>query len=417
MDKKRVDVEDRKARRRYQAGIAACAVIGLTIFGATRLESAAPSADRSGLWIDTVKRGEMLREVRAQGLLVPSEIRWVAAETSARVEKILVKPGAEVTAETVIMQLSNPEVTDHLLTAQTQLSAALADMTAQRVDLESQALDHRSALASAEAEYEVAHMQAEAETELTRQGIISKLQSRQSTLKARQLELRVEIEKERVGKLQQNIEAQLSAARARIRQMQNTLALRERQAGAFSVRAGISGVLQQVAVEEGQQVVAGGNLARVARPDVLVAELNVAETQAKDIALGQAVKIDTRNGVVAGVVARIDPAVRNGTVIVDVDLRGPLPSGSRPDLSVDATVEVERLQNVLYIGRPSYGQPNTRATVFRLDSGEGTARRVPIQFGRDSVSSIEILEGLSDGEKVILSDVSDWQDHDRIQLN
>lgn len=417
MDIQRDDVKRKRIRRRYQLGVAIAAILAVSALGMTRLESAAPSVDRGGVWIDTVKRGEMLRQVRGQGVLVPKEIRWVAAETAARVERILVKPGAVVTPETVIMELSNPEVTDQLLTARTQLSAALADLTAKRVDLESQALDQRATLASADAEFEGARMQADAEGELTKQGIISKLQSRQSELKARQLGLRVEIERERIAKFQQNIEAQLSAARARIQQMQNTLTLRQRHADAFAVKAGISGVLQQVAVEEGQQVLAGSNLARVARPDILMAELSIAETQAKDVAIGQSVKIDTRNGVVPGKVARIDPAVRNGAVLVDVDLIGSLPQGARPDLSVDATVEIERLRDVMYIGRPAFGQPDTRTTVFRLDSDGVVARRVPIQLGRSSVSSIEIVKGLREGEKVILSDVSAWEEHDRIELN
>lgn len=417
MDIQREDVKQKRVRRRYQLGTATVVLLAASVFGVNQLESAAPSVDRSGLWIDTVKRGEMLREVRGQGVLVPKEIRWVAAETAARVERVLVKPGAVVTPATVIMELSNPEVTDQLLTAQTQLSAALADLTAKRVDLESQALDQRATLATAEAEFEGASMQADAESELTKKGIISKLQSRQSELKARQLGLRVEIERERIAKFQQNIEAQLSAARARIQQMQNTLTLRQRHADAFAVKAGIGGVLQQVAVEEGQQILAGSNLARVARPDVLMAELSIAEIQAKDVAIGQNVRIDTRNGVVPGKVVRIDPAVSNGAVLVDVDLIGPLPPGARPDLSVDATVEIERLRDVMFVGRPAFGQPDTRTTVFRLDNDGIVARRVPIQLGRSSVSSIEILQGLREGEKVILSDVSTWEEHDRIELN
>jgi HlyD family secretion protein len=368
------------------------------------------------VWIDTVKRGQMLREVRGPGTLVPKEIRWIAAETNARIERVVVKPGAIVASDSVILELSNPEVIDTLLAAQSALTAAQADLTARRVGLENQLLDIESVIASIEAEHEAALLRAEAEGSLNQKGIVSNLQFQQTQLSARQFGKRLQIERQRAVQFRRNITAQVAAEGARISQLENTAALRQRQADALKVRAGIDGVLQQVPVEEGQQVVAGTNLARVARPDVLMAELRVAETQAKDIVIGQQVKVDTRNGVVAGSVARIDPAVLNGSVQVDVDLLGALPPGARPDLSVDGTIEIERLPDVLYVGRPAFGQPETQATLFRLDAEGSIARRVPIQLGRASVSLIEVQQGLAVGDRVVLSDTSQWDRFDRIKL-
>lgn len=420
MDISRPDLKQKKRRKQILLGVSGAAVVLIGILGLSHLEPAAPGVDRSTVWLDTVKRGEMLREVRGPGTLVPKEIRWIAAETAARVERIVAKPGATVAPDTVILELSNPEVDDQLLAAKAALRAAEADFTASRVDLENQLLDQQANVATTEADYEGARLQAEAEGELNRKGIISTLQFRQSELRAKQLETRLAIARERAAKFRQNIDAQLAAQRARIEQLENTVALRQRQADSLRVRAGIAGVLQQVPVEEGQQVIAGTNLARVARPDVLMAELRIAETQAKDIVVGQLVRVDTRtgqNGVVQGRVVRIDPAVLNGTVQVDVDFEGALPAGARPDLSVDGVVEIERLPDVLYVGRPAFGQPNSTTSLFRLDREGEMARRVPVGLGRASVSVIEITQGLQEGDQVVLSDTSTWDDYDRIQLN
>ena len=417
MDIARPDIKQKKRKKQIALGIAGGVVVLLGVLGLSRIEPAAPSVDKSSVWMDQVKRGEMLREVRGPGTLVPKEIRWIAAETNARVERIVVKPGATVETDTVVLELSNPEVDEQLLSAQTALAAAQADYTAQAVNLENQALDQQSLVATAESDYESARLQAEAEGELNRRGIVSSIQYRQSKLRADNLKVRLGIEKERATKFSQNIDAQLAAARARIGQLTNTLALRQRQADALHVKAGIAGVLQQVPVEEGQQVVAGTNLARVARPDVLMAELRIAETQAKDIALNQKVSVDTRNGIVPGHVMRIDPAVLNGTVQIDVEIDGALPPGARPDLSVDGTVEIERLPNVLYVGRPAFGQPNSAVTLFKLDADGGVARRVPVKLGRASVSVVEIEQGLREGDRVVLSDTSQWDEYDRIRLN
>lgn len=417
MDIQRIDLKQRKRRRQalwIGGGLLAAIIAGI---GISRLEPAAPGVDRSSLWMDTVKRGEMLREVRGPGTLVPKEIRWIAAETSARVERIVVRPGAMVEPDTVILELSNPEVVDLQLAAQSALVAAEADYMARRMTLESQLLDQRANLAGVEADFESARLQAEAEGELADKGIIPAIQYRRSQLVSEQLKLRVGIEKERISKFEQTITAQLAADRARMDQLRNAAELRKRQAEALQLRAGIAGVLQQVPVQEGQQVAPGTNLARVAKPGELMAELRIAETQAKDILIGQPVRVDTRNGIVPGQVTRIDPAVLNGTVLVDVELEGPLPPGARPDLSVDGTVEIERLSDVLYVGRPAYGQPDSQVRLFRLDPEGRIARRIPVRLGRASVSLIEVTEGLQVGDEIVLSDTSQWDEYDRLKLN
>jgi HlyD family secretion protein len=417
MDIQRADLKLKKRRRQFLFGGAGIVlVLGLGVWIST-LDAAAPNVDRSSLWLDSVKRGEMLREVRGPGLLVPKEIRWIAAETPARVERIVVKPGAAVEPDTVILELSNPEVSEAQLAAQSALTAAEADLAAQRMTLESQWLDQKANLAAVEAEYESARLQTEAEAELAEKGIIPKIQYRRSQLSSDQLKVRLDIEKERVAKFGQTMSSQLVATRARTEQLRNTADLRARQLDGLKVRAGIAGVLQQVPVEEGQQVAAGVNLARVARPDVLMAELRIPETQVKDVTIGQDVKVDTRNGIVPGKVMRIDPAVLNGTVLVDVDLVGALPPGARPDLSVDGTIQIERLADVLYVGRPAYGQPESEVRLFKLDPASGIAQRVPVRLGRASVNLIEIQQGLQPGDQIILSDTSQWDEYDRLRIN
>lgn len=416
MDIARPELKQQRQRRRLLIGIAGA--LGLAVVAAliARLEPAAPQVDRQTVWIDTVKRGDLLREVRGPGSLVPKEIRWIAADAAARVERVLVRPGAAVQADTLILELRNPEIDDQMLAARAGLEAAKADLEARRIALLSQVLDQQANLASVQADHEGAKLQAEAEAELNRRGIVSALQFRQSQLRADQLAVRLDIERQRVTMLRSNLDAQLAAERARLDQLKNTYELRQRQAEALNVRAGMSGILQIIAVEEGQQVAPGANLARVARPDVLRAELRVPETQAKDIKLDQPVRVDTRNGVVDGHVVRIDPAVLNGTVQVDVDLDGTLPAGARPDLSVDGTIEIEKLSDVLYVGRPAFGQSETTTTLFRLDAEGESAQRVPVQLGRASVSLIEVSRGLEVGDRVILSDTTSYDQHDRLRL-
>jgi len=417
MDIQRSDLKQRKRRRQVLfVAIGAAALLAVGV-GVARLEPAAPGVERSSLWLDTVKRGEMLREVRGPGTLVPREIRWIAAITAGRVERIVARPGAAVEPDTVILELSNPEVVEQQLAAESALAAAEADYAARVMTLESQLLDQRANFAAVKAEYESARLQAEAEKDLADKGIISRIQYRRSQLAEEQLKVRLDIEQQRLAKLDQTHDAQLAADRARIEQLRNAAELRRRQAESLQVRAGIAGVLQLVPVEAGQQVAPGTNLARVARPDELMAELRIPETQVKDVAIGQSVRVDTRNGIVPGRVTRIDPSVQNGTVLVDVDLTGPLPPGARPDLSVDGTIEIERLDDVLYVGRPAYGQPESEVRLFRLDPESGMASRVPVRLGRASVSLIEVQQGLSPGDQIILSDTSQWDDYDRLSID
>ncbi|HJT97628.1 MAG TPA: HlyD family efflux transporter periplasmic adaptor subunit [Rhodanobacteraceae bacterium] len=416
MDIARPELKLRKRRRQYViGGVVAVLLLG-AVAGLSALGPAIPSVERSSVLVDQVKRGELLREVRGPGTLVPKEIRWIAAETAAHVEHIVIKPGAEVKPDTVILELANPEVDDQLLAAKTAVTAAESDLAAKRTDLNSKLLDEQSAFAQAKSDYETARMQAEAEKPVAEKGVIPAVQYKKSLVVLDQYKDRMEIEEQRVVEFRRNIESQLAAEKARLDQLVATRELRQRQADALHVRAGIAGILQQVPVEEGQQVAAGANLARVARPGELMAELRIAETQAKDVALGQPVKVDTRNGIIDGKVLRVDPAVQNGTVQVDVDLVGKLPSGARPDLSVDGTIEIERLPNVLYVGRPAFGQADSQVRLFKLDANSEVASRVPVELGKSSVNLIEIVKGLDVGDRVILSDTSAFDQHDRVRL-
>jgi HlyD family secretion protein len=416
MDIARTDFKAQQKKKRLLTGGVAAAAAILVTFGLASLKPAAPEVERGSVWIEAVKRGEMLRQVRGPGTLVPREVRWIPAQTDGRVERILVKPGAQVKPDTVIMELSNPDVLRAFEDARSAAAAGEADYAALKASLESQELDQRAELARARADYESARLQAEAEADLLKDNIVSQIQYKRSQLTAEQLKVRMEIEQERVAKFSHNVDAQLRASAARVEQARSTLKLRRQQFEGLRVRAGLAGVLQQLPLQEGQQVTQGSNLARVARPDELIAELRVAETQAKDIALGQKVAVDTRNGIVEGKVMRIDPAVQNGTVQVDIELTGALPAGARPDLSVDGTIEIERLPDVLYVGRPAYGQPESAVTLFKLTPDGAEANRVRVELGKSSVNVIEIRGGLVEGEQVVLSDTSQWDDYDRIEL-
>lgn len=417
MDFVREDLKRKRQTRRWSYTAAAGAVVlALVIFVAT-LEPAAPSVERAALYIDTVERGDMLLQVRGPGVLVPREIRWIAAASEARVDRVLVKPGAVVKPDTVLVEMSNPELAQQVGEAHAAVTAAEADYAALKVQLQSGVLDQRAVLAAANAEYEGARLESEAQSDLAAQGIIPAIDYRRAQLAAEQLKVRLEVEHERVDILQDAVDAQLRAASVRLEQQRQQLALREEQFSNLKVRAGIEGVLQTLEVEAGQRVNPGTNIARVARPDELMAELRIAETQAKDIRIGQSVDIDTRNGVVDGRVIRIDPAVQNGTVQVDVEIVGELPSGARPDLSVDGTILIERLDDVLHVGRPAYGQPGSTLRLFRVQPEAGVAVRVPVTLGKVSVNRVQVLDGLNEGDTVVLSDTSQWDDHDRIELN
>jgi HlyD family secretion protein len=417
MDIPRPAAHQRKKRIR-QIAIAsgvAIALVALTV-GLARLEPAAPSVARASVWIDEVREGELLRQVRGSGTLVPREIRWIAAQTEGRVERIAVRPGAAVEPDTVLVELSNTDVVQQAEEARYALEAARANLTETELRLKSQQLDQRAALAVAVAEYEGARLTAEAEGPLSRDGIVPVLQYQRSELLAQQRRIRVEIEQERLDQFSHSMEAQVAAERAEVEQFRNAYKRRVQQVESLEARASLAGILQAVLVEEGQRVSPGTNIARVARHD-LIAELQIPETQARDVQLEQRVSVDTRNGIVEGRVVRIDPAVQAGTVQVDVELVGELPLGARPDLSVDGTIEIERLPHVIYTGRPAYGQPNTTIGLFKLVEGGRYAVRVPVQLGKTSVNAVEIVQGLAPGDEVVISDTSAWDDHDRIRLN
>ncbi|HEV8432046.1 MAG TPA: HlyD family efflux transporter periplasmic adaptor subunit [Thermoanaerobaculia bacterium] len=391
-------------------------VIGLATLGLSRLRPAAPGVDKASLWIGQVERGPMLREVRGSGTLVPVDVNWIAAANDARVASILTLAGSAVEPDTVIMVLSNPEQLQREADAKFQLAAAEAEYASLKSRLESDRLNDEAAVAQLKADYEQARLRADADADMAKRGVLPELSRRVSQNAADGLATRYKLAQERLAVGRGTIEAQLTAQRAKLDQFRTQYALQQGQVGLLSVRAGISGVLQQVSAEVGQRVNAGAILAKVVQPAHLKAAVKIAETQAKDIQLGEKASVDTRNGVVAGHVIRIDPAAENGTVTVDIGLDGPLPRGARPDLNVDGTIELERLANVLYVQRPVHAEEEQTGSVFRLDPSGSTARRVNVRYGRSSVSAIQITAGLQQGDRIILSDVSQWDKFDRIRL-
>jgi HlyD family secretion protein len=383
--------------------------------GVSRLKPAAPGIDRSTLWIDTVQRGSMIRQVRGSGALAPEDIRWIPAATSGRVERILLRPGTEVSPEAVILELSNPALDQELHDAQLKVKSAEASLANLRVQLENSHLQQQASTAIIEAEFKKASLQAEINAQLAEKQLVSSLTVQQSKLDKDLLASRLDIAKQQLAKDSESMTARLSVQQSDLDQIRAVMRLKQRQVNELHVRAGLAGVLQIVPVEVGQQVGPGTNLARVANPSRLKAELKIAETQAKDIQIGQPVSIDTRNGLVDGRVVRIDPSVQNGTVTVDVSLDGALPKGSRPDLTVDGTIELERLTDVLFVGRPAQGQEQSLVALFKLGS-DGTATRTQAKIGRMSVDKMELLSGLNAGDQVVLSDMSDWDGFDRVRL-
>jgi HlyD family secretion protein len=410
------EVKRRKRIRQIVYAVSALTVIILITIGVSRLKPAAPTVDRQTVWIDKVQRGPMLRQVRGSGTLVPEEIRWIPATTQGRVERIILRSGAQVTPTTIILELSNPELEQSVLGEQLAYRAAQAQFESRKADLESELLNQRAGTARVEAEYRQAALQLEANETLWKDQLISEIQLKQSRSQAQELQNRFQIEQKRLEIAAQNVNAQMAPQQAEVDRLRTLYELRRRQLDELKVRAGIAGTLQVVPVEVGQQVQAGTNVARVANPKSLKAELRIAETQTKDIAIGQVASIDTRNGIVEGKVSRIDANATNGTVGVDVSLIGELPPGARPDLSVDGTVELERLTSVVFVGRPAFGQEQSTVGLFKLMEG-GEAVRVNVKLGRSSVNTIEILEGLRPGDQVILSDMSQFDSFDRVRLN
>ncbi len=416
MDIPREGVAEQRRKKQILYGIVAAVLLGAAWVAVANLEPAARTVEKSSLWIGQVQRGEMLRAVRGPGTLVPEELRWIGALTDGRVERILIDPGAAVTTDSVIMELSNPTVERSAQDAELALLAARADYEDLRVRLDSQLLSQEAQAASVEADYREAVLEAEANEVLSKDGLISEIELRRSLIRAKQLERRHAIEGERTAKTRESLTAQLGAQEARLRQAEALDDLRRRELGALKVRPTIDGVLQQVPVEEGQQVSPGTNLARVAQPDLLKAELRIAETQAKDLVVGQVAEIDTRNGKIPGRVARIDPAAQDGTVTVDVTLEGALPKGARPQQAVDGVIEIERLPDVLYIARPAYGQPYSTVTLFKLSPDGTRASRVQVELGASSVSTFELKGGLAEGDSVILSDTSAYDSETNLRV-
>jgi HlyD family secretion protein len=395
------------------AGLAAIA--GIT-FGLTKLKPAAPTLDRSTAVIDTVKRGQMVREVRGNGTLVPQLVRWVPAPANGRVERIPVQAGVVVGNDTVIVELSNPQMQQEAMDADFQVKAAEADAESLRTRLESDSMTQKSAIAGINSEYSQAKLQLDTDEVLGKQGLVPDILLKTSRMHVQDLANRLKVEQERLTIGGKSVKAQISAQQSRIQQLRALAKLKREQVNALQVRAGTSGVLQQVSVQIGQQVTPGFNIARVADPASLKAELRIAETQIKDVKLGQSVAVDTRNGIIQGEVSRIDPAAREGTFVVDVSLTGPLPGSARPDLSVDGTIELERLKDVLYVGRPAFGQGQQTVGLFRLSPDGQEALRTQVTLGRSSVSTIEIVNGLREGDQVILSDTSAMDSYNRIRV-
>ena len=405
----------KKIRRIAYVAIGAVSVAGVT-YGVSQLRPAAPSVDKATIWTDEVKRGPMLREDHGLGTLVPEDLRWIPAQTDSRVDRIVIRPGAVVKPEMIILELSDPQLQRDALDAEYQLKATEADYVNLKVQVNSELLNQKAAAAAVRSEYEQAKIQHEVDDKLFQQGIGSDVTAKLSKVKEEQLAIRAQLEDERTKIAAESSKARLEAQQARVEQQKALYQLRRSQVEALHVRAGINGVLQLVPVEVGQRVTPGSNLARVADPKKLKAEIKIAETQAKDVAISQRVSIDTRNGVVKGHVSRIDPSVQNGTVTVDVAIEDALPQGARPDLSVDGTIELENLKDVLYVGRPVRGQSESTIGLFKLSDDGSEAVRVNVKLGRSSVNKIEILEGLKVGDKVFLSDMSAWDAFDRIRL-
>ena len=416
MDISRPDLARKKKLRQAVHGVTAVmAVVSITAV-VSRMEPAAPRVDRDTLYLDTVQRGPMTRQVRGAGTLVPEQIRWIPATTDGTVERIVIRPGTLVAPDTVILELSNPELEQSTLEARLNLEAAEARYSNRQVEVERDLLDQRATLATTEAQLKTTRLQAAADERLYTRGLVSSIQLQQSQSAEQEYETRHALEQERLQMAIDTVEGQLAVERAEVDRLRTLHELRRQQVAALSVRAGMPGVLQQVPLEEGQRITTGTNLARVGDPTVLMAELRIAETEAEDVQIGQTAAIDTRNGIIPGHVTRIDPAVENGTVTVDVALDGELPRGARPDLTVDGTIVLERMDDMLFVGRPVFGQEQSVVGLFKVEEDGTHASRTRVSLGRASVNTIEVLEGLQPGDRVVLSDMSTWEQFDRVRI-
>ncbi len=413
----------KKKIKRIAFALAGLAVIVAVTAFVSKLKPAAPTVERGTVWPDTVKRGPMVRQVRGTGTLVPEDIRWIPATTAGRVERIVLRSGASVRPDSIIVELSNPELERTVIEAGLQVESAEAQLTNRRADLESALLTQRATSANVESEWRQAQLRAEADAALSKDGLIDLLTAKISRARADDLAHRTEIEKKRLSVAETTLKSQLAVQESEVKRLSATYNLRKQELDRLHVRAGLNGVLQVVPVEVGAQLTAGQNVARVADPSHLKAELRIPETQTRDIELGQVASVDTRNGIVEGKVSRIDAAATNGTVTVDISLVGELPRGARPDLTVDGTVELERLADVVSMGRPAFGQENSTITLFKVVAGCDVTQtgceavRQQVKLGRTSVNTIEVLQGLKPGDQVILSDMSAYDAHDRVRLN
>ena len=416
MDKPREGIAKQRRVRRTILLISLAAVVALVTIGLARLEPAAPTVTKNTLYLDTVKRGEMLREVRGTGTLVPVDIRFISAPVEGRIERLPLLPGARITPDTVIAEMTNPEVEQNALEAESQLRGAEAEMLNVRAELASQALAQQAAMTEAQSQSDQASLQAQADQRLYNDKLIPELTLKLSKLRSDQLNHQAKLEKERYTKTLSAHQAQISAQQAKVNQMRAMYELRRRQLESLKVRAGIDGVLQELPAQVGQRLTPGTTIARVARPEKLKAELRIPETQVKDVVIGQKTVIDTRNGVVEGTVMRISPSVTEGTVTVDIALPDQLPKGARPALSVDGTIQIERLADTLYVARPTYGQANQKVEMFKLIEDGNAAERVVVQLGRSSVSTIEVVSGLNVGDTVILSDMQQYDGAKKVRL-
>ncbi len=428
MDVVRQGAGKKRLIRRIAIGVVLLIAIGGVTYGVSRLKPAVPTVERSTIWPDTVKRGEMLRQVRGLGTLVPEDVLWIPAPVDGRITKINVLAGAVMVPGTIILEMENPDIQLDAVKAEFDVKAAEADLINLRVQLAGTTFDKKAAASVVNSDYVQAKMAAERDKQLEKAGLVPNLTMQLSSTKADELFTRNSIEESRMKIIDQSTQAQMDAQKVKVDQFRAIYALKKQQVENLKVRAGYSGILQQLGasvtastsappLEVGQKVTAGTILAKIAQPSKLKADLKITETEAKDIAIGQPAEIDTRNGIIPGKVIRIDPASVNGTVTVDVALLGPLPQGARPDLSVDGTIELEKLKDVLYVARPVFGQPHSEATIFRIGADGKTCTRTKVKFGRASVNAIEIVDGLRLGDQVILSDMNQWESHSEIKLN
>ncbi len=405
----------RPDRRPLYYGGAVLTLIAVTV-GFSRLKPAAPSVERATLWTDVVQRGPMLRQVRGSGTLVPEQMRWIPAVTAGRIERIFVRPGTRVESSTVLLELSNPDVQLEALDADRQLSLAEQGLASLESSLTTGVIAQEGAVATAHSEHSEAKRAAAGAERLNQEGLISSNELERARDRVTEMATRYEGETKRLEVMRNSSHTQLDLQRAQVERLRAIARFHQGRVASMKVLAGAAGMLQEMNLEEGQWVNPGQLLGKVAQPERLKAVLRVPETQAKDVQIGQSVEVDTRNGKVSGVVSRIDPSVQEGTVSVDVSLQGELPAGARPDLSIDGTIEIERLGSVLHVGRPAMGSSGTTVGLFRLEPGGREAVRVPVRLGRTSVNHVEIVDGLDVGQEVILSDMSRWDNVDRVRI-